>query len=232
MRRVLVVVAAMSLAACSKTESSTGLAPAQDWGAAQSTGGGAAAPGNNPHATDPDNPHAGLGLNAQGEPEADGTATNPHAGLGMASGDDPHAGMAGGGVDVSKLGLPPPDPNRAIDPSRFVKGVITLGAKSAAHVKAGGVIFIVVKRSDATGQPTGTPLAVDKLTWQPDKLAFELGEQQAMVGGTQLTGDVIVQAHYAQDGDALSKAAGDVLGQTRVTIPADHVSVVLDKVLD
>jgi hypothetical protein len=238
MRRVLVMIAAISLAACSKKESSTGLAPAQDWGAAQTSGGmnsheGATA-GNNPHAADPDNPHAGLGLNAQGEPVADGdgTATNPHAGLGMATGDDPHAGAAGGGVDVSKLGLPPPDPNRAIDPSHFVKGVVTLGAKSAAHVKAGGVIFIVVKRSDASGQPTGTALAVDKLTWQADKLAFELGEQQAMVGGTELTGDVIVQAHYAQDGDALSKAAGDVLGQTRVTIPADHVSVVLDKVLD
>jgi hypothetical protein len=229
MRRVLVVVAAISLAACSKKDSSTGLAPAQDWGAAQ-TGAGmnphaGATAGNNPHAADPDNPHAGLGLNAQGEPE-DNNADNPHAGLGMAT------GMAGGGVDVSKLGLPPPDPNRAIDPSHFVKGVITLGAKSAAHVKAGGVIYVVVKRADASGQPTGTALAVDKLTWQPDKLAFELGEQQAMVGGTQLTGDVIVQAHYAQDGDALSKAAGDVLGQTRVTIPADHVNVVLDKVLD
>ncbi|HEY1549603.1 MAG TPA: hypothetical protein VGG28_17365 [Kofleriaceae bacterium] len=232
MRRVLVVVAVLALAACSKKDSSTGLAPAQDWGAAQ---GGAnphtgAVAGNNPHAAEPDNPHAGLGLNAEGQPEDNAdSADNPHAGLGMATGDNPHAG---GGVDVSKLGLSPPDPNRAIDPSRFVKGTITLDAKLAPHVKAGGVIFIVVKRADASGQPTGTPLAVDKLTWQADKLAFELGEQQAMVDGTQLTGDVIVQAHYAQDGDALSKAAGDVLGQTRVKIPADHVNVVLDKVLD
>jgi hypothetical protein len=227
MRWVLVLACVF---ACSKKDSSTGLAPAQDWGAAQSGqanphGEAANATGNNPHALDPDNPHAGLGLNAQGQPEDD-TAANPHAGMagGMTAG--------GGGVDVSKLGLPPPDPNRAIDPSRFVKGTITLGGKSAPHVKAGGVIFVVVKRADASGQPTGTALAVDKLTWQPDKLAFELGEQQAMVAGTELTGDVIVQAHYAQDGDALSKAAGDVVGQTRVTIPADHVNVVLDKVLE
>ena len=232
----LVVVAAISLAACSKQDSSTGLAPAQDWGAAQTAvnphSGGAV--GNNPHAADPDNPHAGLGLNAQGQPETNAdSGDNPHAGLGMATGDNPHAGIGGGGgVDVSKLGLAPPDPNRAIDPSRFVKGVITLDAKLAPHVKAGGVIYVVVKRADASGQPTGTALAVDKLTWQSDKLTFELGEQQAMVDGTQLTGDVIVQAHYAQDGDALSKAPGDVLGQTRVKIPADHVNVVLDKVLD
>jgi hypothetical protein len=230
----LVVVAAISLAACSKTESSTGLAPAQDWGAAQTAvnpHAGVAA-GNNPHATDPENPHAGLGLNAQGQPEANAdSGDNPHAGLGTATGDNPHAGM-GGGVDVSKLGLSPPDPNRAIDPSRFVKGVITLDAKLAPHVKAGGVVYVVVKRADASGQPTGTALAVDKLTWQSDTLTFELGEQQAMVDGTQLVGDVIVQAHYAQDGDALSKAPGDVVGQTRVKIPADRVSIVLDKVLD
>jgi hypothetical protein len=214
MRRLALAV--LVLCACSKKES-TGLAPAQDWSAAQAAGAGAnphapAVAGTNPHAADPANPHAGLGLNAQGEPEGDPS--------------DPHAG-----VDVSKLGLPPPDPNRAIDPSRFVKGVITLGAKVADHVKPGGVIFLVVKRADASGQPTGTPLAVDKLTWQKDQLAFELGEAQAMVGGTELTGDVVVQAHYAQNGDALSKAPGDVLGQARVKIPADHVSVVLDQVL-
>ncbi len=234
--RGLVFVSLVALVCnCSKKDPSTGLAPAQDWGAAQQGGGAVGAtadnphgPGNNPHAVDPANPHAGLGLNAQGEPEGD-DPTNPHAGMGGMAGADPSNPHAG--VDVSKLGLPPPDPNRPIDPKRFVKGVITLGAKSAGKLKPGSVIFVVVKRADASGQPSGTPLAVDKLTWDKDQLAFELGEAQAMVGGTELTGDVIVMAHYAQDGDALSKAPGDVLGQTRVTIPADHVKVVLDQVL-
>jgi hypothetical protein len=226
--RGLVFVSLVALVCnCKARDSSTGLAPAQDWGAAQQSAAPAdnphAATGNNPHAVDPSNPHAGLGLNAQGEPEGDVDPANPHAGMDP---NNPHAG-----VDVSKLGLPPPDPNRPIDPKRFVKGVITLGAKSAGKLKPGSVIFVVVKRADASGQPTGTPLAVDKLSWDKDQLAFELGEAQAMVGGTELTGDVIVMAHYAQDGDALSKAPGDVLGQTRVTIPADHVKVVLDQVL-
>jgi hypothetical protein len=226
MRR-LALVAIVLVTGCSKKQP-TGLAPAQDWGAEQqavapTTGGGDnphAAMGNNPHGRDPSNPHAGMGLNAQGEPETDDGEGVPN----------PHAGM-GGGVDVSKMGLPPPDPNRAIDPTRFVKGVITVDAKAADRIKPGSVVFVVVKRADASGQPTGTALAVDKLTWQKDQLPFELGEAQAMVGGTELVGDVIVQAHYAQNGDALSKDPGDVVGQTRVKIPADHVKVVLDTTL-
>jgi len=215
MRRLSLVIV-LVVCGCKK-DAPTGLAPAQDWGAAQPGPAEAASPhGANPHAgMDPSNPHAGLGLNAQGEPEGEADPSNPHA----------------GGVDVAKLGLPPPDPNRPIDPHRYVKGEITVDAKSADRLKPGSVVFVVVKRADASGQPTGTPLAVDKLTWQKDTLPFELGDAQAMVGGTELVGDVIVEAHYAQNGDALSKDAGDMTGQTRVKIPADHVKVVLDKVL-
>jgi hypothetical protein len=222
MRRLALI--ALVLCSCKK-DSPNGLAPASDWGAAQPSAAAATASTTNPHAMnphggggDPSNPHAGMGLNAQGEPEGD---VDP-------SGPNPH--MGGGGMDVSKLGLPPPDPNRPIDPHHYIKGVITAGSKVA--MKPGSVVYVVVRHADGAGQPTGTPLAVDKLTWDKDQLAFDLGDAQAMVGGTELAGDVIVQAHYAQNGDAMSRAAGDVLGQTRVTIPADHVKVVLDQVLN
>lgn len=81
------------------------------------------------------------------------------------------------------------------------------------------------------GQPTGAPLAVDKLTWQKDELPFEMTEAQAMIGGTQLVGDVVVVARYDQDGDAISKQPGDIVGQVRVTIPADGVKLTLDTIL-
>ena len=92
-------------------------------------------------------------------------------------------------------------------------------------------MFVVVKRADKDGNPTGSPLAVDKLTWNKDELQFELTEKQAMVGGTELTGEVIVTARYDQDGDALSKAAGDVVGQAKVKLPADKVVIWLDTIL-
>ena len=159
-----------------------------------------------------------------------GMANDPHAGLGIDP-TDPRGGMGGGSPDVGQMGLPAPDPNRPIDPTRYVKGVIKIHEKARARAKGGIPLFIVVKRVDASGQPTGTALAVDKLTWSGTDLVFELTEKQAMVGGTELTGDVIVTARYDQDGDALSKEAGDIVGQARVKLPADNVQIWLDTIL-
>jgi hypothetical protein len=161
---------------------------------------------------DPSNPHAGVDMN------------NPHAGVDM---NNPH----GAGADVSQLGLPPPDPSRPIDPAHHVKGVLKIHPKAKDRVKPGAAVFLIVKRADDSGQPTGTPLAVEKLTWDKDGQPFELTEKQAMIAGTQLTGDVVVIAHYDQDGDAISKQPGDVMGQVKVKIPADGVNLFLDDVL-
>jgi hypothetical protein len=98
-------------------------------------------------------------------------------------------------------------------------------------VKPGTAIFLIVKRAGPDGGPVGSPLAVDKLAWRTDGVPFELTDAQAMVAGTELTGDVVVSARYDQDSDALSKEPGDVTGQVRVKIPADHVKLTLDTVL-
>ena len=236
------LVAAVLSAACSK-KSADGLPPAQEWsanasGQMQPSGGGMAElppasppPGmgagmKNPHGGGGDDPHAGLGI-----PPVNGM------GGGGGDGDDPHAGLGidpsgtGGATDVTKLGLPAPDPNRKIDPSRFVKGVIKIHPKAQSRAKAGIPVFVVVKRADASGSPTGTPLAVEKLTWNNTDLAFELTEQNAMVAGTELTGDVIVSVRYDQDSDALTKEAGDITGHAKVALPADNVQIWLDTIL-
>jgi len=239
-----VAFASLILAGCSEKKHDGGLPPAQEWGGGGGTTGdqadphGGATPAN-PHAGmnmnggDPANPHAGLDMNGGGDP------ANPHAGMDMSGmgGDpaNPHAGMdmnaMGGSPDVAKLGLPAPDPNRPIDPTHHIKGVIKIHPKAADRVKPGTAIFLIVKRADASGSPTGTPLAVDKQVWQKDELAFEITERQAMIAGTQLTGDVVIIAHYDQDGDAISKQPGDILGQLRVTVPADNVKLFLDQIL-
>ncbi len=236
MRVILIAVLLAGSTGCSK-KSQDGLPPATEW---QANSGGAmvqlgtAEPnvppppgmstpkgGGNPHAgMDPTDPHAGLGL----DPD------DPHAGLGIDP-RDPNGGPAGGGTDVTKLGLPAPDPNRPIDPGRYVKGVIKIHEKAKSRAKPGTGVFIVVKRADASGAAVGSPLAVDKLTWNKDELPFELTEKNAMVGGTELVGDVIVTARYDQDGDALSKEPGDIVGQARVTLPAQNVQIWLDTIL-
>ena len=228
-RSLAFVVLALSVAACSNKKKSEGLAPAQDWGA--DPGGLVPAPGS-PHAANPHgaNPHAGMDMG--------GDPNDPHAGVDMGGGGDPtnpHAGVDMGGAtgspDVSKMGLPAPDPNRPIDPTHHVKGTIVPSAKAASLVKPGTAVFVIVKRADPTGAPTGAPLAVEKLIWQKDALPFELSEADAMIAGTQLTGDVVVVAHYDQDGDAISKQPGDILGQLRVTVPATNVKLTLDQIL-
>jgi hypothetical protein len=141
---------------------------------------------------------------------------------------NPHVG---GGTDVTKMGLAAPDPDRPIDPSHRIAGKIEIDAKLKDKVKPGTAIFLIVKRAGADGAPSGPPLAVDKLTWAAGGVAFELTEAQAMVAGTDLTGDVVVTARYDQDSDAISKQPGDVTGQARVKIPAEGVKLSLDTLL-
>lgn len=231
------LVAALVASGCSSKKSSDGLPPAQEW--AQNGAGAMVQTG--PNAIPPPAPPPGMANLHGGNGNRMGGGDDPHAGLGIdpvdpgADPSDPHAGLdmngSGGGTDVTKLGLPPPDPTRKIDPTRYVKGVIRIHMKAQARAKAGVPIFIVVKRADASGQPTGTPLAVDKLIWNNGDLNFELTEQQAMVAGTELTGEVIVSARYDQDSDALSKEPGDIVGQVKVKLPADNVQLWLDTIL-
>jgi hypothetical protein len=93
-------------------------------------------------------------------------------------------------------------------------------------------VFVIVKRAGDDGTPQGPPLAVEKLTWSNNELPFELTEKQAMIAGTELTGDVVVSARYDQDGDAISKQPGDIAGSVRVKVPADNVQLTLDDVLN
>jgi len=152
------------------------------------------------------------------------------------NGNNPHAGLKrnaqeADGVDVAKMGNLAPDPNRKIDPSHRVTGTITLSPKQVEHAKLGTPLFVIVKQADAAGQPVGTPLAVDKLAWDGKPVPYDVTEGQAMVNGTQMTGDVVVMARIDQDGDAISKQPGDIVGQVRVKVPATNANITLDTLL-
>lgn len=224
MRSLLFIAVIAAATGCSRDKKNQdGLPPAQEW--KQDSTGAMVQMGKE---TQPPPPPGMANSKGGGNPHG-GMANDPHAGLGIDPAD-PHGGM-GDSPDVAQMGLPSPDPNRPIDPTRYVKGVIKIHEKAKARAKGGVPLFIVVKRADASGQPTGSALAVDKLTWTGTDLTFELTEKQAMVGGTELVGDVIVTARYDQDGDALSKEAGDIVGQARVKLPADNVQIWLDTIL-
>jgi hypothetical protein len=227
MSRFVVLSAAVLLAfpACKK-DKSEGLPPAQEWSANTNTLPAAPQPnaggnsphagmgaGNNPHAGiagAPNDPHAGLDMSGAG-----GGATDPHAGMNM----NPHGGGA------------PAAGGAKIDPTHKVSGTIKVHPKAKDRVPAGGVIFVIVKQAGPDGAPVGMPLAVDKLTWQKDELKFEVTEANAMNPGTVMAGDVVVTVRYDNDGEARSKNPGDVVGNVRVKVPAENVTITLDEVL-
>lgn len=210
-----------------KSEEKKGLPPASDWKTPPSSpaaGDPAAAQAGNPH-----------GATAPGGAEAALGQSNPHGGMDM--NQNPHAGAnqagQGGqaGVDVTAMGLKPPDPGRAIDPNKYLKGTIKVTDKTKDAVPAGAVIFVSVKRADASGQPTGAPLAVKRLRLSTWPVWFQLTEEDAMVSGTDFAGDVVITAWADQDQDAISKTPGDVLGTAKAKIPSKDIVVNLDTVL-
>ena len=213
------VAATLVLGGCSKEKGKQGLPPAESWQAPVAGGPGAAAAASNPHAS---NPHAAAG--------------DPHAGMGM--GNDPHAGMdtggsggQGGGVDVTALGLQAPDPDRQIDPDKYLSGTIKASSETQDRFQPGTVIFLSVKRADASGNAIGSPLAVKRLVLNRWPLWFRLTEQDAMISGTQFTGDVVIVGWSDQDHDAIGKQPGDVMGQVKASIPQKDLTLVLETVV-
>jgi hypothetical protein len=225
MRIAPILVATLLAFGCSK-KSQDGLPPAQDW-----SGGQMAEAQPQPPGTAKVNPHQmGGGGNMGGDQLPPGHPPTDDLPPGHPPMDQAGGGGGGGGPDVTQMGLSAPDPNRKIDANRRIRGTIKVDAKAKDKVKAGGAIFLIVKKADANGAPSGAPLAVDKVTYA-DNLQFTLTEANAMVAGTELTGDVVVTARYDQDSDAISKQPGDVTGMTRVKVPADNVELKLDTVL-
>jgi hypothetical protein len=226
MRNALVL--ALLLFGCGK-KNKDGLPPAQDWSGGQV---GDVSPQQQQQQKQKTDPHAGMPMGGGGDEGLPPGHPPMDEQGGLPPGHPPmdESGAAPSGPDVTKMGLAAPDPGRKVDPTHKISGVLKVDAKAKANVKAGGAVFLIVKKADASGAPSGPPLAVDKVIYA-DGLKWELSEANAMVAGTELVGDVVVTARYDQDSDAISKQPGDVTGIKRVKVPSDKVELVLDTVL-
>jgi hypothetical protein len=116
------------------------------------------------------------------------------------------------------------------DPERYIRGTITVAPKLRGGAK-GTTVFLIAKRSDPKGRPTGMPLAVARLTFTGADLAFALTDADAMLAGAPLTGDIVISARLDQDDDALTKEPGDLLGELRATVPSAGVTLLLDRAI-
>ena len=131
--------------------------------------------------------------------------------------------------DQAPQDLPPsPHSDRTgpVDPTLMVRGVLKLDPKVKDRAKAGGILYLSVKKLGPDGKPLKGVLAVDRLTWTKDGAAFDLTDKM----GGDASGDLLLTARIAQDEDAMKTTPGDVIGQLKLRVPADNVQLVLDTV--
>lgn len=125
---------------------------------------------------------------------------NPHAAGSQPAGSQP-AGPGAGAAGSAQV-------------SGALAGTIALSDALKSDVKAGSVLFIIVRRDEGEGK-RGMMIAAKKLP-VPNADIFPLKYivtgRDVMMAGTKLFGPVKVEARIDNDGDALSKNPGDIVG--------------------
>lgn len=115
----------------------------------------------------------------------------------------------------------------------FIFGEINIDDSLKAKVKAGSVLFVIVRRFVPQGQ--GMLIAATKLsgiTADSFPLRYVVKQSDAMMGAP-LNGRVTVSARIDQDGDAISKQPGDIIGKASqaVIVGINPVAFKLDSAL-
>jgi hypothetical protein len=131
---------------------------------------------------------------------------------------------------------PPPAENAAADTAAGagnIRGTIRIADKLADKAQSGSTLFLVARTfvEGGGGGSAGPVLAVQRYTTSTWPLSFELTQDNVMLAGMRLSGKVVLTARVDQDGDAMTKQAGDIEGTSPpITVPAQNVALVLDTV--
>jgi hypothetical protein len=159
----------------------------------------------------------------RGSMPAGGANADPHAGLDV---ENPHGDPHGGG-----MGMANPHggaPATAVDPKMVLAGTIEVAPKLKEVVKAGDVMFLSVKSVDESGTPQRIPIAADRQDVSTFPAAFTLSGANTMMQGTKFEGDVLITVRIDRDGEAMTRAKGDLEGSVRARIPQKGLKIVLD----
>ena len=123
-------------------------------------------------------------------------------------------------------------PPNALAPSTSaqVSGTITVDPKLKASVDPSAALFIIARPAGGTGGP---PLAVKKIDKPIFPLAYSLSQENVMMQGTPFTGKITISVRLDKDGNAITRAPGDLTGEYKKN-PAEvgmkNVDIVLDQV--
>lgn len=110
-----------------------------------------------------------------------------------------------------------------------IAGTITIYSKVKADVGPNAALFIIARRP---GGAAGPPLAVSKIDKPSFPLSYSLGQENVMIQGTPFAGKIDISARLDQDGNAMTREAGNVLGEYRknpIEVGSQNVDIVLDQ---
>lgn len=138
------------------------------------------------------------------------------------------------GVPRSAPGEPPPAPpatssdGGAAPAGPPIRGVVRLGPGLEDRAPAHATLFVIA-RSGAGGPP----VAVKRVPNATLPYAFELGPDDRMIASIPFTGSLQLTARLDADGDATTRAPGDVQGAAGAPVEpgASGVELVLDEPL-
>lgn len=110
-----------------------------------------------------------------------------------------------------------------------LSGTITLAPDFERKVPAGAILFLIARK----GEGGGPPLAVKRVEAPTFPLEFTLGPGDRMIQAMPFTGPLQLSVRLDADGNAMTRAAGDLQGQA----PAPHqpgdtgIAIVIDQVM-
>ena len=129
-----------------------------------------------------------------------------------------------------------PDPARGIPPAapqaaagETIRGRVSLGPDLAEGITGQGVLFVIARSGGATAGP---PLAVVRIPGPSFPIDFEIGQANVMIPGMRFEGPISVTARLDADGNAMTRAPGDVQGSAPGMVePGSQVEILLDQPL-
>ncbi len=126
---------------------------------------------------------------------------------------------------------PAPRGGRGMDTSADappIRGIVEVAPELAGRVPSAGVLFLIARTGEA-----GPPLAVLRVAEPSFPLVFELGPANRMIPSIPFAGQLRLTARLDQDGDAASRAPGDLQGAAEGTYApgATGVTITLSEVL-
>jgi cytochrome c-type biogenesis protein CcmH len=135
------------------------------------------------------------------------------------------AEIPAGGTPAQKAGQP-----SAVKSGQTISGKISVEAKLQGKIDPGATLFLIAR---AAAGAAGPPLAVKKIDQPKFPVAYSLGQENVMMQGTPFTGKINISARLDKDGNAMTREAGNLLGDYKknpVDVGSQNVDIVLDQV--